>query len=285
MVPNGGFVAPFSSGVSRPASQVIGRSRLLRRNPLVYPAGALAGIDPLHPASRNLMFSGVPLPGPNFINLVPGIVSALPTIVGAPTYSIDPTLGPLFNCMNNADIANWSGFPTTAFSVGTMACIFVSRGNNSGGVAVIGGDSGSTSIGMGQTAYQSNIGSVGDVRWNGTQYVFASPMPLDNANTPYFFAYTVLGGVRFHYVMQNLWTGQTYFQVNGATPGATTTGSGTFSVGNRPSATGRELFGGVAAMMRSNVYLSPSVLMAWCKDPWAFWYPNNPAMRSAAQPR
>jgi hypothetical protein len=80
------------------------------------------------------------------------------------------------------------------------------------------------------------------------------------------------GFVARYWVMKNLPTGAIYSGSLGSIPATFSGGSGTLSVLN--TGTFNNIDGGLAAAMRSNVFLTLNQLLAWANDPWSFWYPN-----------
>lgn len=244
------------------------RTLLLRRpSPFAFPGGN-PGIDPSHPAAKNLLISTVALNG-SHVDLRNGVTGV---ITGSPTKLIDGVLGPAVAFSGTTDKLNFANFPTTSFTVGTAAVIL--RINAQGQISDICGDANGTTAGFG-LGHDS-------LTWHircGGLFLDVTSLPAPITGETYFYAVSVFGGNSPLpiFVLVRLSTGQVWYLTGHAgfsTP-ATITGTGNYVVGNRDTTVNRQALANIAATMRSNVYLPLPQMLAWAQDPWSFWYPQK----------
>ena len=240
---------------------------LLRGNPLLFPIGRNPGVDPLHPASTGLLFSGVAARGGAgcFTSLITG-ASGTPN--GSPGFVFDSRMGPALGCTTNSNVV-FSPFPSLLNSpiALTGAWIFKYVGNTANP----------------QYAFNDNAaGANGFGVSNGGLYAYIGGTGLPQggsialtAGVTYFIAMSAVksasGNATVYLVATRLDTGTiTTGSITGSI--GASAGDGNLYIGNRGTNT-RQLDGNLAALMVSNRSLSASQLLAWAADPWAFWYP------------
>jgi hypothetical protein len=105
---------------------------------------------------------------------------------------------------------------------------------------------------------------------------YGSSLPTSN-NVPYFVIVSCDPvSKNINYLTKRLDTGAVATAV--VTASAFGTDFGTpYTIGNfAGGAAGTSLNGVVAAVMRTNGYLSLQAMLAWANDPWSFWYPQLP---------
>ncbi len=227
------------------------------RGPFSYP-GTKPGFDQSHPAAAQCLFSGVAADGPNVINLLTGRQG---TKTGATPVNKTLISGRGIDFSGGNDNVNFA-FPTTTFSVATMAAIFTLTGSSANAALVFATNAANSygiQIGASNATIQAVIGATAAT-------VVTSPV----SGVPYFVVVSN-NGSPFNAVAVRLDNGiLTTAATTTASPSA---GDGSLYVGNRGTAT-RQLFGAVHALSFSNCLLTPTQLRQWAADPWSFWYPK-----------
>jgi hypothetical protein len=245
---------------------------LPRPSPFAYPGGA-PGFDPSHPASQNIIYSGVPLGG-SIANPYSGQIGAASD---AFCYGTVGKIGPAIGAGNAG--GNTTGFNVSLLSNspshGTMAAIFeidkygYTFGNyqafnvstNTSWSVDIGTGGGSTQTFLLGSPFANNL--------------FGSVSGKPTPGHSYFMAGSWVNGTTGNGALVDLTTGQTQFVLNqsfaGPSGGWTLTGPqcgrGTDNINSNKYLTG--------AVMYSGAYLSIAQLLDWAADPWSFWYPNQ----------
>jgi hypothetical protein len=242
-----------------------------------FPSGRAPGVDASHPASKNLVFSGIAtsVSGGTFVDLTTGQPG---TISGTIIKGIGSIVGPSLGGSGTATEITFSGKSTTAPSSLTMAAIF-EIANTGAFNPIISNTSSTAGTQLAVTSFHPVAN-----HWGGSSTTSTLTLTY---NVPYFMAFSD-NGTNTLFILVNLLTGQ--MQTNSvASTSATATYNGTVIVANDPgvSATfqgpsggGTGVAGGLAAVMISNTALSLQQLEAWGADPWAFWYPNKLSLQS-----
>lgn len=231
------------------------------RHPFTFPGWAAPGVDPSHPASANLRFSGIPIPTGGYINLMTG---APGTVAGTPTAGIDKDVGPYTGGNSNASGWTFSGNPAVTESPITMAAI-VSQVNGGGNlVELFRHSTGAAAIGFGM---QNGTGLYYDDSGFGARTVVSNAL---NTTDPWFVGISGTLGGTIYGVIMNMKTGQMFTGSTAA--GGAGASNGTYSVGTGGSAFGTRLLG---PTMYSAVAMNLDRLMAWAQNPWSFWYPDS----------
>lgn len=235
---------------------ILPSQRLIRPNPLAYPAGATPGIDLSHPAANKLVVSAL-AQGRSFVNLASGVPL---TVSGIGASSVtDGAIGraTYFSGVQTCSIAG----PNTVTQNKTFAAILRPIAPGAGYAGIVNIYDGSGDEGL----YLHNNGVVCYASSDNNPAMF-----LAN-NVPYFIAVSCSGS-NFYYVVRNLNTG--------AVQTATITGSGPFVrpdsfiyVGEDGVNNASQSY--VAAAAYSNSALSLPQLLQWAADPWSFWYPRR----------
>jgi hypothetical protein len=235
-------------------------SQRFNRSKLAYPAGALPGFDPRHPASAGAGqgISVVPSSG-NMIDLMTGRVGA-PT--GFIKTNIRSLLGPAPVYSATGDYQDFMRVAVATPPAKTFAAIAqldTLTGNYQG--IICDGVSGGGLFAIGPAGHLM-VYAAG----NNLSAIFPA------VGTPYFLAVSTAGGV-YNFVAVNLRTGvvQTYQILGGTAIAAYDT---TWRVGDHSGSQG--FSGTIAAAMYSQIFLSMPKLAAWAADPWSFWFPNKP---------
>jgi hypothetical protein len=235
-------------------------------NPLAYPAGwRTPGIDPTHPASRDLCFSGL-VSGNQYYDLRTGLVGARS---GAATVArIIHPIGPVcestgfFGDMRSVfpaarpialgDPFTFAGFVMTTNTPGYGASLFSNAANTSTYGAVF-------SINGGSWAVALN----GSVSLSGSNQIFVQ-------DRPFFWACSFFNGSG-RIVSRDLLSGQLRNEYFGWDPGFKhqpgTGGASCMTQG------GVSIQGYYGPEMWSATYLEMNELIKWSTDPWAFWFP------------
>lgn len=233
----------------------------LTRNRLAFPAGAVPGFDPSHPAA---------IAGPTLLSAVAGAGSMIDlitgvrgTITGTPSFGMHSATGPYFDVATNA-IVSFSNKSTVAFPVTTIAAIISFPVNTAYGGIIATSTAGATG------AYLSTTG--GDGLKMGSFAVEASNTAAGltfAVNVPYFVIGSTSAGVTNFYI-RNLNTGQEYFtSANGLTLGAS---NGTMGFGCIQGLAGTVRISAGAAIAS---FMTQAEMQAWGTDPWSFWYPDR----------
>ncbi len=222
---------------------------------LEYPAGRAPGFDPTHLAAQNCRFSGVATSGGGFVDLKSGMAF---TPHNSPTTTIS-TIGPAVQTVaGSSQYLSRSGYPAVTDSVGTIGII----GTANTGAANAWFESGGSNRGWLIRAPSGNLQFVSP-----TINQINSPWTL-SYGVPYFMVVSGGGGRSTNFVLVNLLTGQTYSYTGGSVA------SGGISDGNYLVGYDSVSYSstGLAAAMYSAAYFSLSLLLAWAKDLWGFWY-------------
>lgn len=241
--------------------------RILRPNPLIYPARHKPGFDPTHPVANSVRLSAV-ASGSNFVNLLSGKAG---TISGTPVSAISGVIGPSTNIGAgvSSDRVTFSGMPI-ASSAMTMAAIMIGAVPGGTNPAIFSNTSSSSS---GYIFYQNNgTGILTIQQWGIGSNSFSTVIPVPGH--PCFVAATKDANGSF-FVSTDLITGA--IQSNSAGGGSVSgTPNGTYTIGNWPAANLDDpRLTPMSAVMYSDVVTSSQLLLQWAQDPWAFWYPRR----------
>jgi hypothetical protein len=272
------YTTPATAAVPTGGARI--RQRF-NRSPLAYPARAVPGIDPSHPASKNLVTSAVSANGGNMLDVKTGL--PFTKSGGTANTVIDANVGPAqYVTAGAANICSVPG-PNSIPPAATMAAIIRPIAANGFSVyqAIIVYNNGTsdngiyTHFGSGPPVFDMYNTAVGD----------QEPITLGSGfpTAPYFIAVSdpYTSGQNVNFVAVNLLTGQVK---TGAVSGASGNGSindAFVAIGCDPNP--NDLSNTyIAAAMYSRTYLSMQQLLQWAKSPWEFWYPDKTIELSAS---
>jgi hypothetical protein len=248
---------------------------LRRPNLLGYP-GTLPGFDLSHPASSTfvrgaatplqvgVLFSAVSATGSgNLIDIFHGKPS---TLVGSPTSSIDPVIGPGTNFPSSTTRATFTG-PTLGSVGTTIAFILKVNGTPSGYGTLC-----SWSV-ANQGLFIRSTRALDFYPFGDNLSTFTL-----SVGVPYFVVVTALGNATassgiINFFAENLNTGQVSsntitgvnFNLLNTVPTIDVGSDGTAGFSNCT----------IAAIMYSQNYMSMKQVVQWAQDPWSFWYPQK----------
>jgi hypothetical protein len=242
----------------------------LRPNPLVYP-GSAPSFNPSHVAARGCKFAAVAR-GTKAVNLVNNDLSTTNgTFYVAPTYALDPFLGPCTvfsgNIGNGLQFTN--GGTTTSDAIITFAAIVTPDDVSNASYVT-----NCTNSAVGATLWSSGTLLL---NFNG-QGNISSTISL-STKVPYFIAVSAAtqDGSTWtaNFIAKNLITGvvQTYSTSGNAINYLP--GDGSVIFGGNAYTGILDAYGRIACAMHGNgVFLSIGQLRQWSEDPWSFWYPR-----------
>jgi hypothetical protein len=237
---------------------------LLKRRGLAYPGWLQSGFDPSHPASSNLMYSGVARNG-SFVGLAAG--NPKPPFQGAGFSSaMDGVIGPSLGCGSTTGTANelhalgLGGTPTQATIAG------IARFSNLSTYNGIFGDSFSDDV----VGLFVDTTSKLMMRISGTNTVSSLAM---TAGVPYFCVASVNQSTNINFLLLRLDNGSVQTQAVGVslTMAASTA---SYLIANWAQLN-FGMTGNLAAVMYNHSYMSMPQLLQWAQDPWGFWYPTT----------
>lgn len=254
----------------------------LVRRPTSFPSGIVASINQRHPASKNLVFSGV-AQGGNFRSVKDGLTgTATAANSNSPKAVLDGYLGQAMDAQTQSYtqlLPYIQGNVSTYGDVVTFAAIF--RPNLKGYPysahnMFIGPSSGSTilsfAVGGGNPAtYSSTCGYAGAALLGGLNVFDLVPTFLATSMK------TTSGVSRVSdTVLVRLDNGQMYYSFGESAS------SSNFVTNFSPISVqiGKQSVNYIpncfyAATMCSYTKLSPSELLKWANDPWSFWFPQS----------
>lgn len=238
-------------------------SLLLKRG-LSYPGSFNPGFDPSHilATGGNVRFSGISSNGGNFTNLLNG-VSAIRN--GPSVTTLHGICGPTMNNVASGNnFCKFTGSPTNADSVMTLATIFVHNGTSQD---ILINSTSSITAGYGLFANPT----LAIINANGS--LGGSSGVSLTVGTPYFVIMSAISASKVNYLIMNLTNGSIKTAAVGSGLVSSTASDGNIIIGGNGAGNASNCQ--IATAAWSAVYLSiPQMLLA-AADPWSFWYPNQ----------
>jgi hypothetical protein len=168
----------------------------------------------------------------------------------------------------------FSGKPTAANTVMTMAAMFYTNQTNAQNPVIFQTSSNNTaSVGYMLVSHGNTIAQLLLQDANFAN-IISSGFAIAN-NIPYFTIVSTDHATATNFLLMNLNNGRISTATKvAATATGVLAGNGIYSVGGNSTFTGNQLEGGIATLMFSNTYMNIPNMLKWAEDPWAFWYPK-----------